>query len=49
MKRIFFFWALLETEYEQAKKTNPDIERYAREFLEYGENKEGYWLQDTNT
>ena len=44
-----FFGALSETEYEEAKKTNPDIERYAREFLEYGENKEGYWLHGTNT
>ena len=30
-------------EYENAQKTNPGIKKYAREFLEYGENKEGYW------
>ncbi len=28
---------------EEAKKSNPIIKPYAREFLEYGENKEGYW------
>ena len=40
------FLALTEDEYQAAKQTNPAIKRYAREFLEYGENKEGYWTRD---
>lgn len=37
------FLALNDNEYEEVKKTNPYVKKYAREFLEYGENKEGYW------
>ena len=41
------FLALSSTEYETAKLLNPRISNpYAREFLEYGENKEGYWTRD---
>ena len=36
------FLALTDSEYEQAKASNPGIKHYAREFLEYGENKEEY-------
>lgn len=37
------FLALNDAEYEEAKKSKPSMKMYAREFLEYGENKEGYW------
>ena len=33
------------SEYQEAKTTWPSIKPYARQFLEYGENKEGYWMQ----
>ena len=36
----------LDEEYQAAKVTNPNIRPYAREFLEYGESKEGYWTRD---
>ena len=34
--------AFSDDEYEEAKKSNPNIRKYAREFLEYGESREGY-------
>ena len=37
------FMALSDKEHQAAKVTNPNI---AREFLEYGESKEGYWTRD---
>ena len=37
------FLALSDDEYEGAKPSNPNIYRYAREFLEHGE---GYWTRD---
>ena len=40
------FLMLNDKEYEQAKATQPGIRKYAREFLEYCENKEGYWISD---
>ena len=40
------FLALTESEYQGAKTTRPSIKPYAREFLEYGENKEGFWTRD---
>lgn len=40
------FLALSDAEYEAAKKSNPSIKPYAREFLEYGEGREGYWNRD---
>ena len=40
------FLALNDSEYEAAKASNPRIRKYAREFLEYGESKEGYWTRD---
>ena len=40
------FLALTESEYQGAKTTRPSIKPYAREFLEYGENKEDYWTPD---
>ena len=33
-------------EYDSVKVSHPHIRKYAREFLEYGENKEGYWTRD---
>ena len=40
------FLALTDEEYQAAKVTNPNIRPYARECLEYGESKEGYWTRD---
>ena len=40
------FLALSDEEYQAAKATNPNIRPYAREFLEYGESREGYWTRD---
>ena len=37
------FLALSDAEYESAKISNPHIRKYAREFLEYGESKEGFF------
>ena len=38
------FLALSDAEYQRAKETNSELTNpYAREFLECGENKEGYW------
>ena len=41
--------ALTDEEYQAAKVTNPNIRPYSREFLEYGETKEGYWTRDKFT
>ena len=40
------FLAFTHEEYERAKAINPSAKKYARVFLEYGENKEGYWTRD---
>lgn len=40
------FLSLSDDEYRKAKETNPSVKRYAREFLEYGENRDGYWNRD---
>ena len=40
------FLALSDAEHDRAKASNPRIHKYAREFLEYGENREGYWTRD---
>lgn len=40
------FLSLTDEEYERAKQVNPSSKKYARQFLEYGENKEGYWTRD---
>lgn len=40
------YLALTNDEYSRAKVTDPNIRRQAREFLEYGESKEGYWTSD---
>ena len=34
------------TEHDRAKALNTRIHKYAREFLEYGESREGYWTRD---
>ena len=38
--------ALTQEEYERAKTVHPTIRLQAREFLEYGESREGYWTSD---
>ena len=40
------FLSLTDEEYERAKEANPRAKKYARRFLEYGENREGYWTRD---
>ena len=40
------FLSLTDEEYECAKQVNPSAKKYARRFLEYGENREGYWTRD---
>jgi hypothetical protein len=40
------FLAYTDEEYERAKALNPSAKKYGRAFLEYGENKEGYWTRD---
>ena len=40
------FLVFTDEEYERAKAINPSMKKYARAFLEYGENKEGYWIRD---
>ena len=40
------FLSLTDEQYERAKQANPRAKKYARRFLEYGENKEGYWTRD---
>ena len=37
---------LTDEEFEEAKKSNPRLKKQARAFLEYGENKEGYWTSE---
>ena len=37
---------LTDQEFEEAKKSNPRLKKQARAFLEYGENKEGYWTSE---
>ena len=37
---------LSDDEYEQFKESHPGIKRQARAYLEYGENKEGYWTSE---
>ena len=37
---------LTQKEYDEAKKHDPTITRYARRLLEYGEAKEGYWTAE---
>jgi hypothetical protein len=40
------FLALSDDEHEAAKASKPHIRKYAREFLDYGERREGYWTRD---
>ena len=37
------FLALNDEEYDRSKAANLILRKYAREFLEYGESKDGYW------
>ena len=37
------FLRLTDDKFKEAKKTNPAIAKEARELLEYGENRDGYW------
>ena len=43
------YLALTKEEYDHAKVTDPTIRLQAREFLDYGESKEGYWTSDKFT
>ena len=40
------FLSLTDEEYERAKIMNPSAKKYTGAFLEYGENREGYWTRD---
>jgi hypothetical protein len=40
------YLALTEEELKEAGQTNPAIQKEARQLLEYGESKEGYWTGD---
>ena len=40
------YLALTEDEYKKAKQMDPSIRKYARQQLEYGEAKEGYWTSE---
>ena len=40
------FLALTDGEHQLAKQSDLEIKQYAREFLEYGESREGYWTRD---
>ena len=37
---------LTDEKYEQSKQAYPGLKKYARSYLEYGENKEGYWTSE---
>ena len=37
---------LTQEEYEEARRTDPSIRKHARETLDYGEAKEGYWTSE---
>ena len=37
---------LMEEEYEHAKEKDSTIHKYARQLLEYGEVREGYWTSE---
>ena len=40
------YLCLTDDEYERAKVSDPTIKKHARQWLEYGEAKEGYWTSD---
>ena len=40
------YLALTQEEYDRAKIEDPKAKMYARQLLEYGESKEGYWTSD---
>lgn len=40
------YLALTDTEFMNAKRKDSTIRQYARETLEYGESREGYWSND---
>ena len=44
--KLHGYLALSDEEYEEAKKLNSNIRKYAREFLEYGESREEFWNRD---
>ena len=39
-------WHLMNKEYERAKQSDTRIKKHARQWLECGEAKEGYWTSD---
>ena len=40
------YLALNKEQYDVVKSNNPSARMYARQFLEYGESREGYWTSD---
>ena len=40
------FLSLTDDELKKAQAEYPGIKRYARESIEYGENKDGYWTSE---
>ena len=40
------YLALMDEEYKRAKQSDPTIKKHARQWLEYGEAKEGYWTSE---
>ena len=40
------YLALTDSEYKQANQHNPTFRKHARQWLEYGDAKEGYWTSD---
>ena len=40
------YLALTDKKYTAAKQGDPSIRKYARQQLEYGEAKEGYWTSE---
>ena len=40
------FLAVSVSEYEKVKQFNPEIWKHAREFIDIGESREGYWTRD---
>ena len=42
----YCYLALTEDEYGMAKQVDPTIRRYARQQMECGDMKEGYWMSE---
>ena len=40
------YLCLTDEEYDRAKQSDPNVQKAARELLEYGESRDGYWNSD---